>query len=127
MTRNSLSIPRPPAGHASLPVTPSGGAAWLPLTAPVRGLRAVLLVAGGLAAVALIGLLDAWTDSRLSFSICYLLPVAFCAWWGGFSPGILLALGGTVAWHLVDRQENPLTPIPFEVWNGMVRFGTLTL
>jgi diguanylate cyclase (GGDEF)-like protein len=84
-------------------------------------------VAGGLVAVAAIALLDAWTDSRLSFSICYLLPVAFCAWWGGFAPGILLALAGTVAWHLVDRQENPLTPISFEVWNGVIRFGTLTL
>jgi diguanylate cyclase (GGDEF)-like protein len=87
----------------------------------------VLLVAGGLAAVAAIGLLDAWTASRLSFSICYLLPVAFCAWWGGFSPGILLALAGTVAWHLVARHENPLTPVAVEVWNGVVRFGTLTL
>jgi diguanylate cyclase (GGDEF)-like protein len=127
MTRNPLSVTRPPAGLALLPVAPPAGAIRLPLTAPLRGLRAVLLAAGGLVVVALIALLDACTDSRLSFGILYLLPVAFCAWWGGFSPGILLALAGTLAWHLVDRQENPLSSITFEVWNGVVRFGTFTL
>ncbi len=72
-------------------------------------------------------LLDRATESRLSFSLLYLLPVTACAWCGGFSDGILLSLGGSVAWHLVDWYENPALPASVRVWNGVIRFGTLAL
>ncbi len=96
--------------------------------APYRGgLRGALLVIGGLIAVCLIALLDYGTGPHLSCSIFYLIPVAACAWWGGFSHGILLALAGSVAWHLIDILENPTIPPAAGVWNGVVRFCTLTL
>jgi diguanylate cyclase (GGDEF)-like protein len=90
-------------------------------------LRAGLLVALGLAVVGLIAWLDYATGPDLSLSIFYLIPVAACAWWGGFPHGILLALAGAVAWHHVDALENPTIPVAIGLWNGVVRFGTLAI
>ena len=99
-----------------------------PLLAPVPGgPRGDLLVAGGFLLVALIAVLDLETGPHLSLGIFYLIPVAACAWWGGLPHGILLALAGAVAGHIVDLIEKPMTPPVAGVWNGVVRFGTLTL
>jgi diguanylate cyclase (GGDEF)-like protein len=86
-----------------------------------------LLFAGGLVLVILISLLDYETGPHLRHSILYLVPVAACAWWGGFSYGILLALSCSVAWHVVDQMEFPMASAAAGVWNGVVRFGTLAL
>jgi diguanylate cyclase (GGDEF)-like protein len=77
------------------------------------------------AIVALIALVDYATGPLLSLSIFYLLPIAACAWWGGFAHGILLSLAGAVAWHIVDAYEIPGLPAYVGLWNGIVRFGTL--
>src|SRR5271170_3764854 len=84
-----------------------------------------LLTVACLAAVALTALLNHATGPELSLSIFYLIPVAACAWWGGFAHGILLALAGAVSWHAVDALENPLSSPTISLWNGVVRFGTL--
>jgi diguanylate cyclase (GGDEF)-like protein len=88
--------------------------------------RALLLVAA-LLLVVLIALVDHATGPQLSCSIFYLIPVAACAWWGGFSHGILLALAGSLAWHTVEQLENPTIGPVAALWNGVVRFGTLAL
>jgi diguanylate cyclase (GGDEF)-like protein len=93
----------------------------------LAALRDVALIVGHLLLAGLIGLLDFWTGPYLSFSIFYLLPVAGCAWWGGFPHSILVALGAALAGHAVDLVENPTIPPLAGVWNGVVRFGTLTL
>src|SRR5438132_1145371 len=77
-----------------------------------------LLIAGCLAGVLATGVLDYATGPALSLSIFYLIPVAVCAWWGGFAHGILLALAGAVAWNLVDGLENPWMTAPIGLWNG---------
>ena len=99
-------------------VSPSGG---------LKVVQRALLFLASVLAVVLIGMLDSATESRLSISILYLLPVTACAWSCGFSHGILLSLGGSVAWHLVDLTENPALPPSVRVWNGVIRFGTLAL
>jgi diguanylate cyclase (GGDEF)-like protein len=71
--------------------------------------------------------LDYATGPDLSVSLFYLIPAAVCAWWGGLPHGILLALAGAVAWHVVDGIENPQIPSAIQVWNGIVRFGTMAL
>jgi diguanylate cyclase (GGDEF)-like protein len=93
----------------------------------LAGLREGLLILAGLLLVVLTALLDYRTGPHLSFSIFYLVPVVACAWWGGLPHGILLALGGALAWHWIDLLENPLMPPTAAVWNGIVRFGTLAL
>src|SRR5262245_27349543 len=86
-----------------------------------------LLVTSGLLCVALVAVLDHHTTSRFSFSLFYLIPVAACAWWGGFSCGVFLALAATVAWHSVDSTLDPTIHLTVLTWNGVVRFCTLTL
>ncbi|HWY87157.1 MAG TPA: diguanylate cyclase, partial [Gemmataceae bacterium] len=93
----------------------------------MNGLRGTLTVLGGLLLVVIIALFDYGTGPYLSFGIFYLIPVAICAWWSGFAPGIIIALGGAIAWHIVDSIENPLIPPVAGIWNGIVRFGTLVL
>ena len=93
----------------------------------LNGLREVFLITGGLVGVGLVALLDRMTGSRLSFSLFYLLPVAVCAWWGGLAHGLLLALAGAVAWHVVDLHENPALLTGSGVWNGVIRFCAFTL
>jgi diguanylate cyclase (GGDEF)-like protein len=93
----------------------------------LNGLRGTLTVVGGLLLVVIIALFDYGTGPYLSFGIFYLIPVAICAWWSGFAPGIIIALGGAIAWHIVDSIENPLIPAVAGIWNGIVRFGTLVL
>ena len=93
----------------------------------LNGLRAGLLSVAGLLAVLLTALFDYATGPELSVNIFYLIPVAACAWWGGFSHGTLLALAGAVAWCFVDALENPMLAAPVGLWNGVVRFGTLVI
>ncbi len=90
-------------------------------------LREALLVTIAVLLTALIGLVDYRTGPDLSFGSFYLLPVVLCAWWGGVPHGIFLALAGAITWHAVDHIENPAIPLAAAVWNGLVRFGTLTL
>ena len=125
MTSSSPATSKRPSQHSRprLPTDRNGGST----AGACQGLQRVLLfVACGLG-VAVISLLDRGTDSHLSLSLLYLLPVTACAWCGGFSDGILLSLGGSVAWHLVDWAENPALPPSVRVWNGVIRFGTLAL
>ena len=91
------------------------------------GASAWLLTLGGLIGVGVIALLDYETGPDLSLSIFYLIPVGICAWWGGFSHGILLSLAGSLAWSLVDSLENPAMPPAIGLWNAIVRAGTLVI
>ena len=120
------SVSPPTSKRPAPPDRPSDRAGAAPPGERKRLQRTLFFVAAALA-VALISLLDRGTESRLSLSLLYLLPVTACAWCGGFSDGILLSLGGSVAWHLVDLAENPSLPPSFRVWNGVIRFGTLAL
>lgn len=95
-------------------------------TAFLDGPLASLAALGGLVCIGLIALLDHGTGSRFSFSLFYILPVAACAWWGGLPCGVLLALAGAAAWHTVDASRGPVHPVIL-LWNGVVRFGILTL
>jgi diguanylate cyclase (GGDEF)-like protein len=96
-------------------------------SAYVGPFRGTALTAASLLFVALVALLDFGTQSRLSFSLFYLIPAAACAWWGGFAPGVLLSLAGAVAWHVVDEFEDPTVPPTARLWNGLIRFCFLTL
>jgi len=118
MTCDHKTTPKELSSPVSAPIPPEGrSSVWL----------RTLLVPSGLLVVVLIALLDYDTGPYLSCSIFYLIPVAACAWWGGFPHGILLAVAGSFAWALVDLFENPSIPIGAGVWNSVVRFGTLTL
>jgi diguanylate cyclase (GGDEF)-like protein len=109
------------------PLAPSATAGMPGVPGYMGGLRVWLLTCVGLAVVGLTGWLDHLTGPELSLSMFYLVPVAACAWWGGFAHGILLALAGAVAWHLVDAAHHPEIAAPVGLFNGIVRFGMLVI
>jgi diguanylate cyclase (GGDEF)-like protein len=80
-----------------------------------------------LALVAGTAVLDRSTGPHLSFAAFYLLPVAICAWWAGFAPGILVTTAGAFAWCAVELAEGSGVPPAATAWNGVTRFGTLCL
>lgn len=78
----------------------------------------------GFVGIGLIGVLDHFSGSELSFSIFYLIPIAFVAWFVGWRSGALAAVVGSFVWLGVDllawhNYSHPLIPY----WNAMVRFG----
>lgn len=90
-------------------------------------LRRAAITVACLGLVAGTAVLDYRTGPYLSFAAVYLLPVAVCAWWAGFSGGALVALASTVAWCAVDLADHPAAPPAAAVWNGVTRFGILVL
>jgi diguanylate cyclase (GGDEF)-like protein len=93
----------------------------------LESLGRAAVTAACLALVAGTALLDYQTGPHLSFAAVYLLPVAVGAWWAGFSPGTLVALASAFAWCAVDLAQHPDAPPAALVWNGVTRFGILTL
>ncbi|MCJ7779976.1 MAG: GGDEF domain-containing protein, partial [Acidimicrobiia bacterium] len=68
--------------------------------------------------------IDLVTGSDLSFSVFYLIPVAFVAWYVGGGAATAFAVISAVLWFGADRwagstYSQPLIP----VWNTMVRLG----
>lgn len=98
-----------------------------PSTSSQERLHNSIAFAGSCVLVAVIAVLDKWTGPYLDFGIFYLLPVMICAWWYNFPAALLLALAGTIAWHSIEVSEQPFLPLTCTLWNGITRFGTLTL
>jgi hypothetical protein len=110
MSSHSPSSPRRLSRAALPPIVCDGTGGNFASSVFLGDLGGILLVAAGTLFTALVALLDHHTASRYSFSLFYLIPVAACAWWGGFSCGIFLALAGTVAWYGVDSFRDPTIP-----------------
>jgi diguanylate cyclase (GGDEF)-like protein len=80
----------------------------------------IALAASGM--VAVIGYVDHLTGAEISFSIFYLLPVAFAFWQGGLWPGLATATAGAAAWLIADlsaghRYSHYIIPY----WNSLMR------
>jgi diguanylate cyclase (GGDEF)-like protein len=90
-------------------------------------LRRAAVTVACLGLVAGTALLDYRAGPYLSFAAVYLLPVAVCAWWAGFSPGALVAIASAFAWCAVDLAAHPEAPPAAAAWNGVTRFGILAL
>jgi len=72
--------------------------------------------------VAAIGYVDHLTGSEISFSIFYLLPVAFAFWQGELWSGSATAVAGAAAWLIADLSaghQYSHTVIPY--WNALMR------
>ena len=82
----------------------------------------LLIAIGTLGIVAAIGYIDRLTGTEISFSIFYLLPVAFAFWQGGLWPGVATATVGAAAWLIADlsaghQYTHPVIPY----WNSLMR------
>jgi diguanylate cyclase (GGDEF)-like protein len=72
----------------------------------------------------LIAVIDYYTSSEFSFSIFYMGPIVFAAWFISRRAGILLSLVSVGLWGWLDViagvvHSNPIAP----VWNALVRLG----
>jgi len=82
----------------------------------------LLITLGASGMVAAIGYIDHLTGTEISFSIFYLLPVAFAFWQGGFWPGVATATAGAAAWLVADLSaghQYSRHVIPY--WNSLMR------
>ncbi len=72
-----------------------------------------------------IGYLDYVTGEEYSFSVFYLIPIAFAAWRMGRGAGIAVSLASAAVWvgidALLDRQEHGASQI--SDWNSLVGFA----
>lgn len=109
-----------------IPVRPDDAAGKLP-PPPRQRLHAHLAFAASCLLIVLLALLDHLTGPYLDFGIFYLLPVMICAWWYNFPAALLIALAGTLAWNLLEINQQPGMSAVCSLWNGITRFGTLTL
>lgn len=87
-----------------------------------RGL--VLLL--GTAAVALIGVADQYTGTRLSLSLLYLFPIAAGAWWGNAATGAMLSGLAAVVWVFANHGGGQY-PAWIELWNAGIHYGIFLL
>ena len=88
------------------------------------GSRRLHVVAGGIAAVILIGAIDYITGAEASIAPLYLVPIALATWFVGLRVGLLLAgLSAVVRlqnlWLTSHHYVHPFTPY----WNGIVELG----
>ena len=86
------------------------------------GLRAwqVGLLSG--LAVLLIGFADKLTPQDLTFSLFYLAPVAFTAWYSTRNLGLVISALVTGVWLAVEMQVRPERPISVLLLNSVFRF-----
>jgi PAS domain S-box-containing protein len=78
--------------------------------------------------IALTGGADYWTGPEISFSIFYVLPIAFATWFANRRQGFIAALVSSAVWLTLDlvgdKAPHGFT-IPF--WNAVVRLAFFAL
>lgn len=82
------------------------------------------VASASLCGVGIIGAVDYITGYHLSFSLFYLLPIAFVTWNGSLRLGIICALASAASWFLADitaREVDINLLITF--WNTFIRLG----
>jgi diguanylate cyclase (GGDEF)-like protein len=91
--------------------------AWLKGRSSIQVTTACLLLIFVLAAM------DYATGYELSFSIFYLMPIAFATWYAGRQQGYLLSVVSAIVWLIVDiTAGHPYSRFYIPFWNAGVRF-----
>ena len=97
------------------------GLMWL--TAFLARLSRTTILAFGLVAIALIGVLDYITGLEVSVSVFHLVPVSLAAWYGGKRDGLLLAVIASLVWSGVDVLSGYTPGHPaILVWDTLMHF-----
>lgn len=88
-----------------------------------RKSRSFFLIAGT-AMVLLTGIPDYVLPHRVSFSIFYLIPVSFTAWYAGKQAGMYMAVLSAAVWFAADVLTGEPYIRPYiKYWNALVRLG----
>ncbi|MBM2840656.1 MAG: hypothetical protein HW412_1184 [Bacteroidetes bacterium] len=80
----------------------------------------------GIAIITIVGILDDMTGPSISFSLFYLIPIAFVSWYGGISFGIFCSVlsTGLAMWEGLIWQPD-LSPV-VHGWNTLARLMNFT-
>ena len=82
-------------------------------------------LAGVLALVLVLGVLDYLTGPEISFYAFYLVPVSLAAWSSGRTAGLAVSVLSAVSWLIANAQGWPTDRAPAILyWNCLVRFAT---
>jgi len=90
----------------------------------IKGLNKPAIITIGLIMIIICGIIDYFTGVEYSFSIFYLIPITFVAFYAGRVYGLIFALISTLAWLNADMREvsrYSVSTAPY--WNAIVRFG----
>lgn len=88
-----------------------------------RLFRAAVITIGLLATV-LVGVADEITGDEVIFTLLYLGPIAFVAWWAGRRPALLVAVLSALDWLVADLLNRPAYVRPVtRYWNLVVEGG----
>ena len=82
-----------------------------------------LVLAEGLALIALVAVLDYLIPWEDSLAIFYLLPISLVAWSLGRWHGILISLVSAAAWLFIDMLDGPGYAHPAPYWNSTVKLA----
>ena len=84
----------------------------------------ILITAIGIITTVIVGFVDAFTGSEISFSILYLVPVTFVTWFSGKKSGIIMAVVGVAAWVAADSISGIVySNLVIHLWNALSRLG----
>ena len=88
----------------------------------------LFIVTIGLGSVAILGIIDYSTGFEISFSLFYLIPISFVAWYGGKWPGLVTALISAVTWDLANTLAGQtFSNSAILYWNTATRLGFFTV
>ena len=78
----------------------------------------------GVSLVMLLGAIDHLTGYEISFSIFYLLPVAFVSWFDKRSHAVIVSILSAATWLWADITSGHIYAQPaIPVWNSIMRLG----
>jgi len=74
--------------------------------------------------IGVVGLFDLWTGHEIAFSLFYVLPVSFLAWFTGRRMGLLAAVVSAGVWLWADAAAgHPYLSVWIPIWNTLVRLS----
>lgn len=77
-----------------------------------------------LATLGIVGAIDYLTGYQISFSVFYLLPVGFAAWYASRKTGYAFAVASSLTWYIAEIEAGyPYAYAAIPVWNALVRLA----
>jgi diguanylate cyclase (GGDEF)-like protein len=84
----------------------------------------LVVICVALAVLVIVGLVDYITGYQISFSLFYLVPVGFAAWYGSRSTGYAIAVVSSLIWYAAEIAAGyPYGHPAIPVWNALVRLA----
>ena len=88
----------------------------------IEGINKTALVIINIASILLLGVVDYTTGMEYSFSIIYLLPISFSAWYVGKKTGFIMAILSAFIWFITDIFSGHFYSSTINlIWNSLIR------